>query len=98
MEGKPIPFEGTAETLAIQSFEQSDSMLEFFMSLNPEQQRRFAEIAHNLVLIGFEKGREPITNPSIELQAASGIRKFELYLDGVREGDDILEEFYDDEL
>ncbi len=77
-----IPNEPTTEFLAAQEIKQNAAVQSFLEGLDSEQQRRFSELAHHLVHIGFEDGLRrpaPLSDQQREVLAA---RQMELYAKG----------------
>lgn len=83
MSANIIPNEAATEMLTFEEIERSDSIKAFIATLDPEQTRRFHEIAHHLVYLGFEDG---ITRPTLltpERQGKVLAKETETYLTGV---------------
>lgn len=78
-----IPHEATTEFLAGTEVRDNPSIAAFVESLDPEQRKRFAEIAHHLVHHGFEDGlRRPPSSLDEQQQSAVLIRETTRYLQG----------------
>lgn len=51
-----LPNEATTEFIAASAAVETSGIQNFMEGLTPEQKRRFEEIAHHLVYVGFEAG------------------------------------------
>lgn len=93
MSGAILPNEVTTEYITQQTVENSRSIQQFLDGLDSEQQRRFHEIAHHMLYIGFTEGQQrPVFEPTIEQQAQFGVKKLEIMNEGASIARDISDE------
>ena len=84
-----LPNEGLTEFFADSQLNTA-SVQAFMETLDTTQKKRFKELAHHLIAIGFDEGqnRRIVGDPTPEQEASVGMLKFAYYLRGIAEANE----------